>query len=79
MVSEQGLGRQSLERSDTMADDTRMKRMETWLQQMSATVTEIQNQVGSVEEKIELVVDRKLDVVAEILREDMRDHIQEEI
>ena len=62
-----------------MADGTRVKQMELQLQQVTTTVVEMKNRVGSIEEMIGLAIDKKLEVVAERLREDMHNHIREEM
>ena len=53
--------------------------METQLQQVSASVAEMQGIMDSMEEKVGLSVDRKLDVLAERLKGDMRMQLKEEM
>ena len=62
-----------------MADDTRMRQMETQLQQVSVSVAEMQGRMDSMEEKVGLSVDRKLDALAERLRGDMHMQLKEEM
>ena len=49
-----------------MVDGTQMKQAESQWQQVSATMTERPNRMGSIES----VVDKKLDTIANMLREE---------
>jgi len=53
--------------------------MESQLQQVTTTMVEMQTRMGSMEETIGTMVDKKLDNVVDRLRRDMRDQIQEEM
>jgi len=53
--------------------------MEAQLQQVSASVAEVQGRMDSMEEKVGLTVDGKLDALAERLRGDMQLQLREEM
>ena len=56
-----------------MANGTRMRQMETQLQQVTTLMVGIQNCVEMMEEKIGSMVDQKLEVVVEKFLGDMRE------
>ena len=62
-----------------MANGTRMRQMETQLQQVTTLMVGIQNCVEMMEEKIGSMVDQKLEVVVEKFLGDMREQIREEM
>ena len=62
-----------------MADSIRMKQMEIQLQQVIVTMLEVQQEVGAMEDTIEIMVDKKLEDVANRSRGDMCNQIREEM
>jgi len=56
-----------------MANGTKMRQMGMQLQQVSASVVEIQSRVDMIEEKIGLVVDWNLEVVVKRFHGDMNE------
>ena len=62
-----------------MAHGTHIKQMESPLQQVTTTMIEINNGVGSMEDMIGLAVEGKIEAVADRLQGDMRDHLREEM
>lgn len=59
-----------------MADDTRIKQKELQLQQVTTTVMDMQSRVGSMEDSIGMVVDKKLEEASDRLRGGMRNQIR---
>ena len=55
-----------------MADGTRMKQMELQLQQVSATMMDVQTRVRSMEESLGSVIDQRLEEITDRLCKHMR-------
>ena len=62
-----------------MADGMRMRQMELQIQQVTTSMAEVQARVETMEDKIGLVVDRKLEGIAKKIKDDMWDQIWEEM
>jgi len=54
-----------------MADGMRMRQMELQIQQVTTSMAEVQARVETMEDKIGLVVDRKLEGIAKKIKDDM--------
>ena len=62
-----------------MANGTHMKQMKLQLQQVTATVMDVQARVGSIKDSIEVVADRRMEEASDRLRGDMHNQIRDEM